>query len=66
MGFSVKLAPGVRIRASSHGIRAGIGPRVGRVNVGTGRTGSRPVLGWSASTPRSATNIGGMRRQEGP
>lgn len=45
MGFSVKIAPGVRIRASSHGIRAGIGPRVARVHVGSGRTGSSSGVG---------------------
>jgi hypothetical protein len=45
MGFSVKLAPGVRIRASSHGIRAGIGPRVARVHLGTGRTGFSSGVG---------------------
>ena len=45
MGFSVKIAPGVRIRASSHGIRAGIGPRVARVHVGSGRTGFSSGVG---------------------
>jgi hypothetical protein len=45
MGFSVKIAPGVRIRASSHGVRAGIGPRVARVHVGTGRTGFSTGVG---------------------
>ena len=45
MGFSVKLAPGVRVRVSSHGVRAGIGPRIARVHVGTGRTGLSSGLG---------------------
>ena len=45
MGFSLKLAPGVRVRVSSHGVRAGIGPRVARVHVGTGRTGFSSGLG---------------------
>jgi hypothetical protein len=45
MGFSVKLAPGVRVRVSSHGVRAGIGPRIARVHVGTGRTGFSSGLG---------------------
>ena len=37
-GFSVRLAPGVRVRASSRGIRTSIGPRAARVHVGAGRT----------------------------
>jgi hypothetical protein len=39
MGFSVKIAPGVRVRASSRGIRTSIGPRAARLHVGGGRTG---------------------------
>lgn len=39
MGFSIKLAPGVRVRASSQGLRASVGPRVARVHFGAGRTG---------------------------
>jgi len=31
----MKIAPGVRIRASSRGFSAGIGPRAARVHVGT-------------------------------
>jgi hypothetical protein len=45
MGFSVKLAPGVRVRVSSHGVRAGVGPRIARVHVGAGRTGFSSGLG---------------------
>ncbi len=45
MGFSVKLAPGIRVRVSSHGVRAGIGPRIARAHVGTGRTGFSSGLG---------------------
>lgn len=59
LGFSVKIAPGVRIRASSHGIRAGIGPRVARVHVGTGRPGFSSGLG-----PFSVyTSVGGKKRR---
>lgn len=47
MGFSVRLAPGVRIRASSRGIRASVGPRAARIHVGAGppgvSTGAGPV-----------------------
>jgi hypothetical protein len=39
MGFGLRIAPGVRISASSRGLRAGVGPRVARVHVGSGRTG---------------------------
>ncbi|MGY1777071.1 DUF4236 domain-containing protein [Geodermatophilus sp. SYSU D00804] len=38
LSFSVKLAPGVRVRASSRGVRTSIGPRAARVHVGGGRT----------------------------
>lgn len=39
MGFSVRVAPGVRVRASSRGLRASVGPRAARVHFGSGRTG---------------------------
>jgi hypothetical protein len=39
MGFYFKVAPGVRLKVSSRGVRAGIGPRVARVHVGSGRPG---------------------------
>lgn len=38
IGLSFRLAPGVRVRASSRGVRASIGPRAARVHVGSGRT----------------------------
>jgi hypothetical protein len=58
MGFSVKLMPGVRVRVSSHGVRAGIGPRIARVHVGTGRAGISSGLG-----PFSVYGaVGGKRR----
>src|ERR1035441_10180554 len=60
MGFSVKLAPGVRVRVSSHGVRAGIGPRIARVHAGTGRTGFSSGLG-----PFSVYGaVGGKRRRK--
>jgi hypothetical protein len=47
MGFSIKIAPGVRVRASRRGIRPSVGPRIARVHVGAGRagmsTGASPV-----------------------
>lgn len=45
MGISIKLAPGVRVRASSRGIRASVGPRAARIHVGSGRTGFSTGVG---------------------
>lgn len=45
VGFSVRLAPGVRIRASSRGVRTSLGPRVARVHVGAGRAGVSTGVG---------------------
>lgn len=60
MGFSVKIAPGVRIRASSRGMRVGIGPRIARVHVGTGRPGVSSGIG-----PFSVyKSVGGKRRAQ--
>lgn len=39
MRFSVKLAPGIRLSASSRGLRAHVGPRSARLHVGGGQTG---------------------------
>jgi hypothetical protein len=58
MGFSVKLAPGVRVRASSRGVRTSLGPRVARVHVGGGRTGFSTGVG-----PVSYYSSGGGRRR---
>lgn len=60
MGFGVsfKLAPGVRVRASSRGIRTSVGPRGARVHVGAGRTTFSTGVGpFTAST-----SVGGRRR----
>src|SRR3954470_5593246 len=45
MGFSIKIAPGVRVRASSRGVRTSIGPRAARLHVGGGRTGFSTGVG---------------------
>jgi hypothetical protein len=58
MGFSVRLAPGVRVRASSRGVRTSLGPRVARVHVGGGRTGFSTGAG-----PVSFYTGGGGRRR---
>lgn len=59
MGFSVRLAPGVRVRASSRGVRTSIGPRVARVHVGAGHTGMSTGLGPVGYY----TSVGGTRRR---
>lgn len=59
VGFSIKLAPGVRVRASSRGLRASVGPRAARLHVGGGRTGVSTGMG-----PVSFySSIGGGRRR---
>lgn len=76
MGFSIKLAPGVRIRASSRGIRTSLGPRAARVHFGAGRagfsTGAGPVgfytslgggRGGSASGGGRASSAASYQRQ---
>jgi hypothetical protein len=45
MRKSFKVAPGVRIRASSRGISAGVGPRAARVHVGTRGVGMSSGIG---------------------
>jgi hypothetical protein len=61
MGMSFKVAPGVRIRASSRGISAGVGPRAARVHVGTRGVGVSTGAG-----PFSAySHLGGGRSSAG-
>ncbi|MFU8854342.1 DUF4236 domain-containing protein [Micromonospora sp. SL1-18] len=61
MGFSIKLAPGVRIRASSRGIRTSLGPRAARIHVGGGRTGFSTGVGPVGFY----TSLGGPRGRSG-
>jgi uncharacterized protein DUF4236 len=66
MGLSFKVAPGVRIRASSRGISAGVGPRAARVHVGTRGVGVSSGVGPFSSYShlaggRSSTGGGGRR-----
>lgn len=58
MGFSIKLAPGVRVRASSRGIRTSLGPRAARVHIGGGRAGFSTGVGPVGFY----TSLGGGRR----
>jgi hypothetical protein len=61
MAMSFKVAPGVRIRASSRGISAGVGPRAARVHVGTRGVGVSSGVG-----PFSAySHLGGSGRSAG-
>lgn len=39
MGFYFRVAPGVKVRATSRGLRASVGPRAARVHFGAGGTG---------------------------
>lgn len=72
LGFSIKVAPGVRVRASSRGVRTSLGPRAARVHVGGGRTavstGAGPLTLYSAlgggARARARTRPGG--RVSGP
>jgi hypothetical protein len=58
VGFSVRIAPGVRVRASSRGVRTSLGPRAARIHVGGGRTGLSTGMG-----PVSYyTSLGNSRR----
>jgi len=61
MGFSIRLAPGVRVRASSRGVRASVGPRAARVHVGGGRAG----ISTGAGPVGFYTSLGGGRRGSG-
>lgn len=72
MGLSFKVAPGVRIRASSRGLSARVGPRAARVHLGTRgvgvSSGVGPISGYShlgGGTHRSSGGRGG-RATYGP
>jgi hypothetical protein len=68
MGLSFKVAPGVRIRASSRGLSAGVGPRAARVHVGTRgvgvSSGVGPVSGY-AHLGGGGRSAGGTGRRAG-
>lgn len=66
----MKIAPGVRVRASSRGFSAGIGPRAARVHVGTrgvgvstgiGPFGAYSHLGGGTRRPSAARSSGPSR-----
>lgn len=66
MRKSFKVAPGVRISASSRGISAGVGPRAARVHVGTRGVGMSsgvgPVSAYSRFGGGGRKSTGGARR----
>lgn len=75
-GLSFRVAPGVRIRASSRGVRASLGPRAARIHLGAGRTaissGAGPLtvfttVGGAAARPRggsqSRANLDALQRR---
>jgi hypothetical protein len=66
MRKSFKVAPGVRIRASSRGISAGVGPRAARVHVGTRgvgvSSGVGPLSTYSRLGGAGRGSSGGARR----
>jgi hypothetical protein len=59
MGMSFKIAPGVRVRASSRGISAGIGPRAARVHVGSRGVGVSSGVGPFSAYSRVGGGGGG-------
>lgn len=72
MGMSFKVAPGVRVRASSRGLSAGFGPRAARVHVGTRGVGVSSGVGPFSTyqhlggSSRSSSRSGGSRSTGGP
>lgn len=72
MGMSFKVAPGVRVRASSRGVSAGIGPRAARVHVGSRgigvSSGVGPVSAYTrvSRDSRGKTATGAKPRSSGP
>ncbi len=66
MGLSFKVAPGVRIRASSRGLSAGVGPRAARVHIGTRgvgvSSGVGPISGYTHLGGGARRASGGGRR----
>ena len=66
MGLRLKVLPGVSVRVSRRGVRAGIGPRIARVHVGAGRTkfstGFGPFFFISGRSKRGARTRGSRRQ----
>ncbi len=65
MGMSFKVAPGVRIRASSRGLSAGLGPRAARVHVGSRGVGVSSGVGPFSTYQHLAGGSGANSRSGG-
>src|SRR5690348_12921578 len=69
MGFSMKIMPGVRVRASTRGVGLGVGPRAARIHVSTRSvgvsSGAGPFSVYAGSGPRrrSRTSYSAYERQ---
>lgn len=65
-GLLLKVAPGVKIRASSRGMRASVGPRAARVHFGAGgtgfSTGAGPVSLYRPASGRGRRSSAGPSR----
>jgi hypothetical protein len=62
MGFGFRLMPGVRLRVSSRGVSAGLGPRVARIHVGRGvgfSSGVGPFSAYTSLRSRRRRSYGG-------
>ncbi|WP_128434107.1 DUF4236 domain-containing protein [Streptomyces cyaneus] len=62
MGLSIKIAPGLRVSASSRGICTSMGPRAARLHVGAGRAG----FSTGAGPITYGTSLGGRSRSRAP
>lgn len=65
LGMSLRILPGVRISASTSGIRASVGPRAARIHAGTGKTAVSSGFGpfsMSASTGTARKSTSNRKR----
>jgi hypothetical protein len=68
MGFYFRVAPGLRLRLTSRGLRASIGPRAARLHVGAGgpgvSTGAGPVSYYHSLSGVNRRARGGARAEK--
>jgi hypothetical protein len=62
MGLYIRLAPGLKLRATSRGLRVGVGPRQARMWMGAGGTG----VSTGAGPVSVYRNLGGTSRGRAP
>lgn len=65
-GMSLKIAPGVRIRASGSGIRASVGPRAARIHAGAGRTAFSTGFGPLSASSSTANGRRSTSKKPAP